>query len=558
MRHVDGFALWPTKANNYSVASSPWRGGKGDLVADFVAAARRAGISPCFYIILGFDVMSNKTGVNSSAYMDAQVIALTELLTDYGQIDRLWLDNYAIGCCQPVTVDPLLYCPGGGTTSEPSPACPGWQTLIDLVRKLSPGTAMIPGPDGCLVNGETEGGTYPLYHANRHTQASYSCTDANAPSNGQTFSLTESDYTVYEPGDHFFWGPGDPLLNASQILAQVNLKLEQGGSLILNVAPNSSGVIPEAVVEQVQLFAAMRARKFAQPRAVLSAAVSAPCTNLSLVIPVNGTFDTLLIEEDLSAGQVIGSYSIETRDSTSGAWRSLHAGVHGKTIGSRLLDVVGPQIGVDALRLNCTSDLVPVPPPPPAMFKNPDGLCMGQPDGDTWPCYTGRAVPGGEVFHLCPLVTASCNGPAAVWAPGDKTGTLSPVGIPEAIINIDCNTCAEGTHAKIIREADCGCGSALTYDVTTQRLAVDMCPGMCLTNGIVAGARPSCAGNETWMPTQIHLASCANSSTQGWVRSWVSNHVDVLGGDDATTVSAAPVSATISGFRAFLSGAEVE
>jgi hypothetical protein len=53
--------------------------------------------------------MSNHTGVNSSAYMDAQVIALTELLTNYGQIDRLWLDNYAIGCCQPVTVDPLLW-----------------------------------------------------------------------------------------------------------------------------------------------------------------------------------------------------------------------------------------------------------------------------------------------------------------------------------------------------------------------------------------------------------------------------------------------------------------
>ena len=48
VRHVDGFALWPTRANNYSVAASPWRAGKGDVVKDFVASARQFGISPCF------------------------------------------------------------------------------------------------------------------------------------------------------------------------------------------------------------------------------------------------------------------------------------------------------------------------------------------------------------------------------------------------------------------------------------------------------------------------------------------------------------------------------
>jgi len=357
---------------------------------------------------------------------------------------------------------------------------------------------MIPGPDGCLVNGESEGGTYPLYHASTHEQSSYSCTDASTPSGGQTFALTESDYTVYEPGDHFFWGPGDPHLNASQILQQVNLKLEQGGSLILNVAPNSSGVIPEAVVEQVQLFASMRAAQFSEPRsAALAAPVSATCANLSLVVTINGTFDTLLIEEDLTGGQVIASYSVEARDAASGAWRALSAGVHGKTVGSSLLDVVGLQVGVDALRFNCTSDLVPVPPPPPAVFKNAQGHCMGQPDGETFPCYTGSAVPGGEIFHLCPLVAASCEGLAAVWMTGSKAGTLVPVSIPQATINIDCNTCSEGTHAKLIQTSDCGCGSAFTYHADTERIAVDMCPGMCLTNGTAAGAKPSCAGSET-------------------------------------------------------------
>jgi hypothetical protein len=34
---------------------------------------------------------------------------------------------------------------------------------------------MIPGPDGCLVNGESFGGTYPVLHASPVTQSSYSC-----------------------------------------------------------------------------------------------------------------------------------------------------------------------------------------------------------------------------------------------------------------------------------------------------------------------------------------------------------------------------------------------
>jgi alpha-L-fucosidase len=38
-KHHDGFCLWPSRTTTHSVKSSPWRGGQGDLVKEFVDAA---------------------------------------------------------------------------------------------------------------------------------------------------------------------------------------------------------------------------------------------------------------------------------------------------------------------------------------------------------------------------------------------------------------------------------------------------------------------------------------------------------------------------------------
>ena len=362
VRHVDGFALWPTQANNYSVAASPWRGGKGDVVKDFVASARKAGISPCFYIILGFDVFSNQSGVTPANYLRQQQLALTELLTNYGRIDRLWWDNYAIGCCQPVTHEGF-YCAGGGTQARNVSAsnCPNWNAVIETVRRLSPHTAIVPGPDGCLVNGEVAGGTYPLYTTGPPTGGSYSCSGQggqfNAQGQGNRFVVSESDYSFVT--GNWFWNPGIPYMNAAALWDQFTLKYGQGANLILNVPPNASGLIPEEYVVELKKFNRTRVLTYGTPVAQLAAPVTAACAELSFTVSVDpsSTFDQVVTMEDLSKGQQITGYSLEAE--FGGTWQRLNpASGHGATVGARVVDWgLGKITGVNRLRWNCSAAL---------------------------------------------------------------------------------------------------------------------------------------------------------------------------------------------------------
>jgi len=132
--HGCGFNTFPSKTTlpsagfvyNYSVAHSPWKGGKGDIAAEFVAACRKHGIRPGFYhgsVNNAFlNVVGGKVGkswvagqarITQDDYEKILLANLRQLWTDYGKL--------AEGAC--LLRPPCCPCPAAPALL-PLPCCP--------------------------------------------------------------------------------------------------------------------------------------------------------------------------------------------------------------------------------------------------------------------------------------------------------------------------------------------------------------------------------------------------------------------------------------------------
>ena len=91
-KHHDGFAVWPSKYTEYSVANSQWKDGKGDVITEYVAACRKYDMKVGIYYSPA--QWGGKISFKEeSEYDDYFINQIGELLTNYGKIDYLWFDG---------------------------------------------------------------------------------------------------------------------------------------------------------------------------------------------------------------------------------------------------------------------------------------------------------------------------------------------------------------------------------------------------------------------------------------------------------------------------------
>ena len=74
-KHCSGFSLWPTEAHDYSVKSTPWRDGKGDIVGEFFKSCKKFGLRPGLYCSAATNAYLNvdNPGMVRSGNVAAQV-----------------------------------------------------------------------------------------------------------------------------------------------------------------------------------------------------------------------------------------------------------------------------------------------------------------------------------------------------------------------------------------------------------------------------------------------------------------------------------------------------
>ncbi len=294
-KHHDGFCLWPSKLNrDYTVANSPWKGGKGDLVKDVRAATLAAGLEFAAYLS-PWDRHHAEYG--RPAYVDYFHAQWNDLLDHYGPITEIWLDGANGGDGWYGGAKEKRVLPGGALTYYRFP-----QLLETLFKKSK--LAVVFGGAGYSTDrtvtwpGNEKGivaEDYKFYRS-RDGKTYFCPPEADTPMRGK-----------------WFWHKNDKAKSLKELTDRYFESVGRGGVLDLGLAPNTDGLLDAGDVQRLKEFGAyVRAYKAARVDKDAKTKMSPDGKTLTLSLPESRTFSAVEIREDLMKnGMAIGAWRVE-------------------------------------------------------------------------------------------------------------------------------------------------------------------------------------------------------------------------------------------------------
>jgi alpha-L-fucosidase len=336
-KHHDGFCLWPTEQTNYSVKSSRWKNGKGDVVAEVAAAARKYGLK--FGVYLSPWDRHEPRYSNSGEYDKYYAAELDELAQNYGELTEFWLD-------------------GAGSAGHVY----NFPRIIEELRTYQPNTLVF-ADTGLFEYGDirwvgNEAGVVARDNWNvidRHGYLRWRPAEADTP-------LRKL---------HWFWHPNDEasLKSLADLITLYDQTMGRGGQLMLGLAPDNRGLLPDSDAKRLEEFGDAIAKRYGtnlsrehvqqdpeveraldnDPDTFWSAPQGSHHSTMEINFAKPVTFDHALIMERLTNGQHVQSFRIEVWD-TAG-WKSVAAD---HSIGHKRIESFAPQTA-SRVRLNILS-----------------------------------------------------------------------------------------------------------------------------------------------------------------------------------------------------------
>ena len=348
-KHHDGFCLWPTATTRHSVASSPWKGGKGDVVKELRKACDKYGMKFGVYLS-PWDRNASCYG-DSPRYNDFFVRQLTELLTNYGEVHEVWFD----GAC------------GEGPNGKKQVY--DWEAFMKVIRTLQPkAVAAIMGDDIRWVGNEAGIGREtewsatvlpPGTMAEAEEMRARLGIDNMSKDLGSRYMLQKANRLFWYPSEvdvsirpgWFYHETEDDKVKSLARLVDIYFKsVGYNSVLLLNIPPDRRGRIHEHDAARIKELAAYIETTFGKDFLSKGDEPWQPAEGDSRVynLKPSAKINVVMLQEDIRRGQRVEAFRVEAL--TAAGWTEVG---HGTTIGyKRLLRF--PTIEAEALRVTLT------------------------------------------------------------------------------------------------------------------------------------------------------------------------------------------------------------
>jgi len=310
--HFNGFMQWQSGLYPYGLKQSKWRGGKGDVVADFVESCHKAKIHPGIYFsthrnvyweVWGHYVAWGKgRGTDAQQRFNRVAEKMTEeLCSRYGPLLQIWYDA------------------GVKTPAEGGP------DVLPIFEKHQ--------PDGVFYhNGQRSDHRWignESGHAGVPCWATMPAADVqggdgrishNAPSWKRHLHGGAADGGYWSPGmvdvpmrganrvHNWFWRPEQDhgAYSAEQLDRMYDRSVGRNCNLIIGEVVTSDGLVPESDVRNLAEFGTAIRRRFARP----AGKAQGVGTTLELRLPAPRKVEQIVLMEDIAHGQRVRQYEL--------------------------------------------------------------------------------------------------------------------------------------------------------------------------------------------------------------------------------------------------------